>query len=72
MAAGEWDTAFRRVTDGPGREQGGANFRITNPKGRKKQAHGEAGTRYIGTTGEGAEQATLSTCGEGGPEIGSE
>jgi hypothetical protein len=32
----------------------------------KDEAYGEAGRdRYIGTTGEGAEEATLSACREG-------
>ena len=72
VAAGEQDPAIQRVMDGPGREPGGADFRITDPEGRKRRAYEEARKRYIGTTGDGAKQATLSTCGEGGPEIGSE
>ena len=59
-------------SDGPGLEPGGADFRITDPEGRKRRAYEEAGNWYIGTTGEGAKRATLSTCGEGGPGIGSE
>ena len=37
-------------------ENRGAGFRITDPERRK---------RYVGTTGEGAEQTALSACGEG-------
>ena len=71
VAVGEQDPAIPRVMDGPGRELGGPDFRITYPEGRKRQAYEEAGNRYISTTGDGANQATLSTCGEGGPWIGS-
>ena len=71
MAAGERDPAIQRVVNEPEQDLGGADFRITNPKGRKRQAYEEAGKRYIGTTGDGAKQATLSTCGEGRPRIGS-
>ena len=61
MAAGERDSAIQRVVNVLERDPGGAHFRITNPEGRKERAYGEAGNRYIGTTGEGVERATLST-----------
>ena len=74
VAVGEQDPEIQRVMDGPGREPGGADFRITDPEGRKRRAYEEAEKKrkkYIGTTGDSAKQATLSTCG-GGPWIGSE
>ena len=72
VVAGERNPTIQRVTDRPRREPVGADFWTTNPEGRKRQAYGEAGTRYFGTTGEGVERTTLSNCGERRPGIGSE
>ena len=61
MVAGEWDPTIQRAVNEPGQDPGGADVRIINLEGRKGRAYREAGNRYIGTTGEGVERATLST-----------
>ena len=55
------------------RTRSGRSALPDNQSGREeRRAYGEARNRYISTIGEGVERATLSTCGEGRPGIGSE